>query len=126
MLLSFLRGVSSLVLVLVGAGLFLFSALASSGWDKGPLLSIAIFSTILAILGLSSTFAGYYIVRNSDGAPIPAIVLKLILALGSTFIVIGVVALFIQNPYTPTAYFLMTGCLCAVGFVMFRAYTARH
>lgn len=124
MLLGFLRGGSSFVFVLAGIVLFLFSALMSSGWDKGPLLSIAIFSTIVGMLGLSLIFGGYWIVRNSDGAPILAIVLKVILGLGSTFIVIGVIAFFIQNPYTPTAYFLMMGCLCALGFFKFRAYTA--
>src|SRR5690242_10166981 len=123
---GFLRGAFSFVLVLTGTALFLFSALASSGWDRGPVLPLAIFSTIVALLGLSSIFAGYWIVRNSDGAPIPAVALKLILGLGSSFIVIGVIALFLRNPYTPTAYFLMTGCLCIVGFLRFRGYTARR
>src|SRR5438105_1893934 len=110
--LSLLRGVSSFIFALAGAALFLFSVGAAFGWDKGPVFSIAVGSAAIAAIGLSLIFAGYWVVRDSDGAPLAAICLKWILGFGSTFIVIGVIALFIQSPYTPTWYFIMTGCLC--------------
>jgi hypothetical protein len=123
-LLTFLRGASSFALVLVGAALSLFSVLAAFGWGHAP-TSLA--STVVAILGLTLMFGGYWLVRNTDGALLAAVCLKVALGLGSMLLVVGLLAVVISgDPLMPTGYFIAVGCLCLLGFVKFRTYTKEH
>jgi hypothetical protein len=125
MLLTFLRGAASFVLVLAGAALTLFSIAVAYGWGHRPL---SLGGTIIAILGLTLMFGGYRLVRDTDGALLAAVCLKLALGFGSTFLVFGLLALCLlgEDLSTPTGYFIAVGCLCSLGFVKFRAYTRDH
>jgi hypothetical protein len=121
MLFAFLRGTLSVVLIIAGTALSLFS-IAEAFF--GP---ISIMGTIIAILGLSLMFGGYWIIRNSDGAPLAALYLKLALGFGSTFLVYGLLAAFFgRRLHLPIGYFIAVGFLCVLGFVKFRAYTKYH
>jgi hypothetical protein len=94
------------------------------GWDRGP---NSIIGTLIAILGLSLIFGGYWLSRNSDGAPLAALCLKLALGFGGTFLVYGLLAAFFgRGAYLPIGYFIAIGFLCVLGFVKFRAYTEYH
>jgi hypothetical protein len=97
-----LRGVASLLLVLVGGGLLLFSIAVAFGWDRGP---ISFGGAIIAILGLAAMFGSYWLVRNLDGGPLAAVCLKVTLGFGSTFLVVGLIAAFLpgQDLTTPRA-----------------------
>jgi hypothetical protein len=118
---KFLRGGASFVLVFVGAALSLFSIAVAFGWDRGPL---SLGGTIIAILGLSLMFGGYWLIRNTDGALLAAVCLKVALGLGSTLLVFGLLAvIFGRGLYLPIGYFIALGFLCVFGFVKFRAYT---
>jgi hypothetical protein len=119
---TILRGAASFVLVLAGIVLSLFSIAVAFGWDRGP---ISFGGTIVAILGLALMFGGYWIIRDMDGALLAAVCLKLALGIGSTFVVVGLLATFLakDDPSTPIAYFIVLGCICIFGFVKFRAYT---
>ncbi len=118
---AFFRGAASFVLVLAGTALFLFSIAVAFGWDRGP-FSLA--GTIIAVLGLSLIFGAYWLNRNWEAAPLAAVCLKLALGFGSMFLVVGLLDAFLPtDPSTPTGYFIVTGCLCVLGFVKFRAYT---
>lgn len=122
---AFLRGVASFAFALVGGALFLFSVPVAFGWDRGPLSAAG---TAIAILGLSTMAGSYWLIRNMDGAPLAAVCLKVALGLGGTFLVVGLIALFIPiaNTPMPTAYFLGVGCMCIIAFYKFRAYTRDH
>jgi hypothetical protein len=122
---AFPRGVASFVCVLLGGALFLFSIGLAFGWDRGPLSAAG---TVIAILGLSIMAGSYWLIRDMDAAPLPAICLKVALGLGSTFLVVGVITLFIHRTYfpMPTGYFFAVGCLCVVALYKFRAYTRDH
>jgi hypothetical protein len=114
----------SVVLIIVGTGLYLFSIGVAFGWDRGPL---SVIGTIIAILGLGLLFGGYWASRNSEGAPLAALCLKLALAFGSTFLVFGLLAAFFgRGLYLPIGYFIGIGSLSVLGFVKFRAYTNSH
>ena len=107
--------------MLVGGALSLFSIAVAVGWDRGP-LSIA--GTIIAILGLSLMFSGYWLVRNMDGGPLAAGCVKVALGFGSAFFVIGLISVFIPTGIpSPRGYFLGVGCLCCIAFYSFRVYT---
>jgi hypothetical protein len=69
-------------------------------------------------------FGGYWIIRDMDGALLAAGCLKVALGIGSTFVVIGLLAIFLAKdvPSIPKGYFIAVGCLCALVFVKFRAY----
>ena len=73
-------------------------------------------------------FGGYRLVRDTDGALLAAVCLKLALGLGTTFLMVGLLALLRRGEdlSTPTGYFIAIGCLCGLGFVKFRAYTREH
>jgi hypothetical protein len=130
MLFTFLRGTLSVVLIIAGTALSLLSiALAFfvpiviTGTIM-EILGLSITVTIMAILGLSLMFGGYWIIRNSDGAPLAALYLKLALGFGSTFLVYGLLAAFFgRRLHLPIGYFIAVGFLCVLGFVKFRAYT---
>jgi hypothetical protein len=123
MQIGFLRGAASFVLVFTGAALSLFSIAVAFGWDRGP---ISLGGTIIAILGLSLMFGGYWSIRTSEGAPLAAVCLKLALGFGSTFLLVGLLTAFLGSDLSmPTGYFIVVGCLCIFGFVKFRAYTRR-
>lgn len=118
---QFLRGVASFLLMLVGGALSLFSIAVAGGWGHGP-LSIA--GTIIAILGLSLMFGGYWLVRNMDGGPLAAGCLKVALGFGAALFVIGLISVFIPTGIpSPRGYLLGVGFLCCVAFYGFRAYT---
>jgi hypothetical protein len=118
---SFFRGVASVLLVFVGGALSLFSIAVAFGWDYGP-LSLA--GTIIAILGLGLMFGGYWLIGNSDGAPVAAVCLKIALGFGSTFLIAGLLTVFARGEGdAPAGYFFAVGCLCVGAFVKFRAYT---
>jgi hypothetical protein len=120
--LSILRGVASFVLVLAGIALSLFSLAIANGFGRRP---ISFGGLIIAILGLTLMFGGYWIIRDMDGALLAAACLKIALGVGSTFVVVGMLALIIakDDPSIPIAYFIALGCICIFGFVRFRAYT---
>ena len=120
-----LRGVASFLLVLAGGGLFLFSIPAAFGWGHSPL---SFGGTVIAVLGLTLMFGGWWLVRNMDGGPLAAVCLKAVLGLGSTFLVVGLLVVLIlgRDLTTPTGYFLAVGCVCVAVFVRFRAYTRGH
>ena len=121
---AFLRGAASFALIFAGAALFLFSIAVAFGWDRG---SFSIIGTIIAILGLSLMFGGYWSSRNSDGAPLAALCLNLALGFGSTFLVFGLLAAFFgRGLYLPIGYFIAIGSLCVLAFVKFRAYARYH
>jgi hypothetical protein len=122
---AFLRGVACVVMALLGGALFLFSVAVAFGWDRGPFSVIGI---VIAISGLSLMFGAYWLVRTLSGAPLAAVCLKVALGLGSTFLLVGVIALFLrrQDLGTPTGYFLAVGCLCVVAFQRFHSYTRKH
>ena len=123
-LLRFLRGVASFASVLVGAALSFFSLVAAFGWGHAP---ISLGGTIIAILGLALMFGGYWLIRNTDGALLAAVCLKVALGLGSALLVVGLLAVVISSdPGMPTGYFIAVGCICLLGFVKFRAYTKGH
>jgi hypothetical protein len=119
---SILRGIASFVLVLAGFALSLFSVAIASGFGRRP---ISFGGLIIAILGLTLMFGGYWIIRDMDGGLLAAAFLKVALGIGSTFVVFGIIALFItkNDPSIPIAYFISLGCICIFGFVKFRAYT---
>jgi energy-converting hydrogenase Eha subunit E len=119
---GFLRGAGSFVLIVLGASLSLFSAVAAFGWDRGPL---SVMGTTIAIMGLSLIFLGYWLVRNMDGGPLAAACLKLALGTGSALVVVGVLAAIIHPPYFPTLYFFLTGSLCSVSLFLFRQHRSR-
>ena len=121
----FLRGVASFVLALAGGALFLLSVAVAFGWDRGPL---SVGGTIIAISGLGLMLGAYWLVRSLDGAPLAAVCLKVALGLGSTFLLVGLIALFPRGQVleTPTGYFLAVGCLCVVAFYRFHSYTRNH
>jgi hypothetical protein len=120
-----LRGVSSFLLVLAGGGLFLFSIPAAFGWGHSPL---SFGGTVIAVLGLALMFGGWWLIRNMDGGPLAAVCLKVVLGLGSAFVVIGLLVMLIlgRDPTTPTGYFLAVGCVCVAAFFRFREYTRNH
>ena len=118
----FFRGSACFLLIALGIGIFFFSVAVSFGWDRGPL---SIPGTLVAILGVSLIVAGYWLVRDLEGAPIAAVCLKAILGLGSLLLIVGLLALIIRPPYFPTGYFVLTGCLSTIGFFKFRGYTSR-
>jgi hypothetical protein len=124
-LLAVLRGIASFVLVLGGIALFLYSIPVSSGFGHKQ---TSLGGTFVALVGLSLILGGYWLVRSSEGAPLPAICLKFVLALGSTFLVFGPLILFFGGEHfpIPTGYLIAVGCICAFGFVKFRAYTRDH
>jgi hypothetical protein len=119
---GFLRGSACFLLIALGTAIFFFSVAVASGWDKGPL---SILGTLVAMLGVSLIFAGFWLARDLEGAPIAAVYLKVILGLGSVLLVVGLLALIIRPPYLPTGYFVMTGGLSTIGFFKFRGYTSR-
>jgi hypothetical protein len=121
----FLRGVACVVFALLGGPLFLFSVAVAFGWDRGP---SSVLGTIIAISGLGLMFGAYWLVRSLSGAPLAALCLKGALGLGSSFLVIGLIALFLRGPdlVTPTGYFLAVGCMCVVAFYRFRSHTRDH
>jgi hypothetical protein len=78
---------------------------------------------VIAVLGLSLMFAGYWIIRDMDGALLAAVCVKLALAVGSSFLVVGLFAILIAFDGSPIAYFIVLGCICTAGFLKFHAYT---
>jgi len=120
--LPILRGAASFTLVLAGAAIFLFSLPVAFGWDHGP---TSFGATVIGILGLALMFGGYWVIRDMDGALLAAVCVKFALGIGSTFVVVGPLAVLItkDDPTTPIAYFIALGCICLFGFLKFRAYT---
>jgi hypothetical protein len=119
MLVTFLRRMLSVVLIIVGAVLCLFSIGVAGGWGRGPL---SIIGTIIAILGLVFMLWGYWLVRASEWAPLAAACITITLGLGSAFLVIGLLALFFPNESIPTGYLIAVGSVCVLAFYKFRAY----
>jgi|HubBroStandDraft_6_1064221.scaffolds.fasta_scaffold676739_1 hypothetical protein len=119
---GFLRGSASFILIALGSAIFLFGFVVAFGWGRKPL---PIESTIVALAGISLVFAGYWLVREMDGAPIAVVCLKVILGAGSFLLLVGVLALIIRPSDFPTGYFLLTGSLSVIGFFKFRAHISR-
>jgi hypothetical protein len=119
MLVKFLQGLLSVFLIVAGIGLYLFSIGVAFGWDRGP---FSVIGAIIAILGLSMVFWGYWAIRESEWAPLAATCLTIALGLGSTFVIVGVLFLVFKSEYTPTGYFIVIGCLSIPAFYRFRAY----
>lgn len=123
-LLIILRGVTAFVLVGLGLALTLFSIAVAFGWDRDP-FSVA--GTMIAVAGLSSIFGAYRLLRDRDSAPVAVTCLKLALEFGSSFLIVGLLALFLPSDLpAPVGYFLATGSICIVGFLKFRTYTRDH
>jgi hypothetical protein len=118
--LPILRGIASVVLILAGSVVSLASLAAASGLGRGPQ---SFGGLVIAALGLSLMFAGYWIIRDMDGALLAAVCLKLALAVGSSFLVVGLLAILFALDGSPIAYFIVLGCICTAGFLKFRAYT---
>lgn len=120
---QFLRGAAAFVLMLSGTALSFLSIVAAFGWGHHP---TSLGGTVIAILGLSLVFGGYWLIRDFDGAPLAAAFLQLALGLGSTLLVYGLLAVFLSGSTDfPMGYFIATGCLSVLGLVRFRAYRKR-
>jgi hypothetical protein len=117
MISSFLRAAGSVALLLVGGLLFLYSVAVAFGWDAGP---FSLLGTIIAATALGLMFGGYKLSRELDGGPIAAGCLMIALGLGSSFLVFGLLALFLlRDGSTPTAYFIVVGFFCCLALVKF-------
>jgi hypothetical protein len=118
-LVTFLRRMFSVVLIIFGAVICLFSIAVAGGWGRRPLSIIGI---IIAMLGLVFMLWGYWLVRGSEWAPMAAACVTITLGLGSTLLVIGLLTLFLPNESTPTGYLIAVGSVCVLAFYKFRAY----
>src|SRR3974390_648730 len=115
----FLRGVAAFFLLIVGTAVSLFSVPVAFGWGH-RLVSLG--GAVIAILGLALMFGGYWLIRDSDAAPLAAALFQVALGLGSTFLVYGLLAAVLSPREFPIGYFIFTGCLCIFGFVKFRSF----
>jgi hypothetical protein len=116
------RGAASFLLIFAGIAVFVFSIAVAFGWDHGP---ISFGGAVIAIIGLTLMFGGYWMIRDMDGALLAAAGLKVAFGIGSTFLVVGLIAAFLPGDEisVPTGYFIGVGCICIPAFVKFRAYT---
>jgi hypothetical protein len=86
---------------------------------------MSIGAAIIAILGLTLIWGGYWMVRDMDSAMLAAVCLKVAFGIGSTFLVVGLLAAFLPGDEisVPTGYFIGVGCICIPAFVKFPKYT---
>jgi len=117
---QYLRGIASFFLAVAGLAIFLLSFPMAFGWGH-KITSIG--GTAVAIAGLSSILAAYWLVRSMDGAPILELCLRIALGLGSTLLIVAVCALAMRLENFPAGYFLATGCISLVAFLKFRRFT---
>jgi EamA domain-containing membrane protein RarD len=115
----------SFLLVLTGGALSAYSVAMAFGWGRRQ---SSVIGTIIA-LGLSLMFCGYWLVRNTEGGPLVATCVKVMLGLGASLLILLRLLLRMQNRHdiaVPTGYLLAVGCLSAVAFFKFRDYTKEH
>jgi hypothetical protein len=119
-----LRGFAAFAFVLLGACITFFSGAVAFGWGHRP-LSVA--ATIVALIGYVVVFAGYRLVRDSDWEFVASAFMKGLLLLGCALLIPPVIAMAIhvQADFFPYAYFILTGCLSAIGYVRFRKHATR-
>jgi len=71
-------------------------------------------------------FGSYWLVRNSEGDARASFNLKLMLGIGSLFLIPGLLYNFFGvDSSTPTTYFIAVGCICVPAFVIFHIYTSK-
>lgn len=118
-----LRGTTAFVLAILGSALSLSSVLFAFVWP-GLCGACAIG---LALAGLLIVFSSFWITRETDAAPLAAGCLKFLLASGLSLLVLApLFAIFGPERHgTPYAYLVITGVVCLLGFLKFRAYRSQ-
>lgn len=118
--LRFLRHFAAVILVTAGVSVGLFSLPVAFGWGHRTLSVLGI---VLAIVGYAAMFVGHWFLRDSDWQVMASSCIKWFLLLGSTLLMIGVLAVAIHpGEEFPYGYLVVSGCLSFAGYWRFRKY----